>query len=149
MNAEFLRSIYEDIYGPLDTTKDKIKNLDRLARRLSRLIGHKPFWTGRYLNGILLGHKGFGVTRELATAMQSLADRLDDTNPLQARLTEVHAVYSLNGNVQAGDIILGSRKSCEGCSTWFVPRVPWQIYCCPECPKRPPKRKAKAAAIGE
>lgn len=140
MNAQFLRSIYEDVYGPLDATPGKLKNLDDLAGKLSRIVEHTPPWSARYLNAILCGHKGFSVTKELGTAMQALVDQRDGAHPLRARLIEV-SVFSVNGHVQHSSIILGQSKRCKGCQILIVPRVPWQQYCGKECPGRPLKRR--------
>lgn len=145
MNVDFLRSVYEDRYGPLDTTPGKLKNLEELAGTLSRIVEHEPAWTARYLNAILCGHKGFSVTRELGIAIQVMVDKLDDVHPLQARLVQITA-YSVNGSVQPGSIITGHSMRCV-CGTLFVPHHNLQKYCCKECPGRPLKRKAKAAAI--
>ena len=142
MNADFLKTIYEDIYGPLDTTPDKLKNLDELAGKLSRIAEHEPVWTARYLNAILRGHKGFSITKELGQAMEILAARRDGVHPLQVRLVEV-SVFSVNGHVKPSSIILGESKHCDGCQVLFVPVVPWQIYCNKECPGRPPKHRRK------
>lgn len=144
MNAEYLKSIYEEVYGPLDAP-GKLKNLDDLAGKLSRIVEHKPPWSARYLNALLCGHKGFSITKELGSAIQALADQRDGTHPLHARIVEI-TVYSVNGYVQPSSIILGASKRCKGCQILIVPRVPWQQYCGKDCPGR--KRNGKAHGEG-
>lgn len=144
MNADSLKQIYVETYGPLDK-EGKKRNLIELAETLSRVVGHEPPWTWRALNGIICKHKGFSVTKELGVAIQVVADRLDDVHPLQARLIQITA-FSINGSVQPGSIITGHSERCI-CGTLFVPHHNLQRYCCKECPQRPPKRKAKAARI--
>jgi hypothetical protein len=75
-DARLLRAIYEKLYGPF-TKKGKLERLAELAATLSREAGKEPPWTARYLNSILLGHKGFSVGGRLAQAMQALASRLE------------------------------------------------------------------------
>ncbi len=132
-----LLKIYQAVYGDL-TAPGRLVSLDELARELSKLIGKYPAWTGRYLNSIILGHKGFSVTDEMRRAIEIYATRLDEAHPLQALLVEITA-YSINGRVRPGSVITGESKRC-GCGTLFVPHHPRQRYCCPECPARP-KRK--------
>lgn len=147
--SQLLKSVYEDIYGPLDVPKrpgskpEKMNNLRELATTLSKIANREKPWTHRYLNSLLNGDSGFRVTSELDTALRVLTAKLDSSNPLEARLVEI-TVFSVNGHVQPTSIILGQSKRCKGCHALIVPKVPWQLYCGKECPGRPPKRKAKA-----
>lgn len=143
MNADTLRTIYEEIYGSLDAP-GKMKNLRELAATLSQVAHREKPWTYRYLNSLLNGDSGFRVTPELNTALKVLGSKLDNANPLQARLVQITA-FSINGNVEPGSIITGKSTRCPGCLALFVPHSNLQIYCGPECPGRPQRRKAKAA----
>jgi hypothetical protein len=144
-NVDQLKSIYQAVYGDL-TTPGRLASLDELAVALSKIAHKQPAWSGRYLNSIILGHKGFSVTAELAQAIQVYAARLDEAHPLQALLVEISA-YSINGNVKPGSIITGISTRCS-CGVLFVPHHNFQIYCCPDCPARP-RRKRPAKFRGE
>lgn len=141
MNADSLKQIYEETYGPLGESGKK-KNLTELAETLSKIAGREPAWTWRMLNGIILGHKGFSVTKELGIAMEVFVAKSDGTHPLRPHLIEITA-YSINGSVQPGSIITGKSTRCPGCLTWFVPYSNLQKYCSQVCPGRP-KRKVRA-----
>lgn len=136
---DLLKSIYTAVYGDLSAT-GRLASLDELARDLSKSIGKEPAWSGRYLNSVILGHKGFTVTEEMRKAIEIYAARLDEAHPLQALLVEITA-YSINGRVRPGSVITGESKRC-GCGVWFVPHSNLQKYCCAECPQRP-RRKSK------
>lgn len=129
--SDLLKSIYIELYGPLESP-GKMKNLEELATTLSTLAGRERPWTARYLVSLLNGNTGFKVTHDLEVALYALAGRLDNQPPLQALIVEIRA-YSINGNVQAGSVILGVSRRCHRCQTLFVGRVPWQKYCAPEC----------------
>lgn len=144
--ADLLKSLYEEIYGPLDSP-GKIGNLTELGKLLAEQVGRKSAWTSHHLNAVMMGYKGFAMTGELQTAIEALGMKRDGANPLQARLVKVNDIYSINGNLQPGDIVTGKRTRCPGCLTWFVPYSNLQIYCSKVCPGRPPKRKAKKARI--
>lgn len=146
MNADSLRQIYEETYGPLSESGKK-KNLTELAETLSKIAGHEPPWTWRTLNGIICGHKGFSVTKELSTAMEVFVAKSDGTHPLLPRLIKITA-YSINGAVEPGSIITGKSIRCPGCLVWFVPYSNLQIYCSQVCPGRPPKRRREVRAKG-
>lgn len=150
--SNLLHDLYLELYGPLDGP-GRLKNLAEMAETLSRLVGKTPAWTARYLNGILKGHKGFAISVDLEKALHALAGRIEGQHPLQALVKPVN-VFSINGHVKAGSIILGETKPCHGCHTPIVPRVPWQKYCCPECrvknrPKSIPCTASALAKSGE
>jgi hypothetical protein len=138
--VDLLKSIYQAVYGDL-SGPGRLSSLEELARALSKIAGKEPPWTARYLNSIILGHKGFSVTAELSQAIQVYAARLDEAHPLQALLVEITA-YSINGRVRPGSIITGESKRCD-CGVLFVPHHPRQKYCCAECPQRPRPRPVK------
>jgi hypothetical protein len=135
-----LKSIYQHVYGDL-SAPGRLASLEELAGALSKIVHKEPPWTARYLNSIILGHKGFTVTAELRQAIEVYAARLDDAHPLQALLVEITA-FSINGSVQPGSIITGHSKRCD-CGLLFVPHHPRQKYCCLECPQKPGRKVAK------
>lgn len=141
MNTDILRTIYLEIYGPLDRP-GKMKNLRELATTLSEISKREKPWTHRYLNSLLNGDSGFRVTPELDTALRVLTAKLDSSNPLESRLVEI-TVFSVNGHVQPTSIILGQSKRCKGCHALIVPKVPWQQYCGKECPGKPKRKRER------
>lgn len=142
-----LRQIYEEIYGPIGDTPDghKRQNLLELSQRMARLSRRPETWSYRALNGAMNEQRGFSVTHEMEVALQMIAAQLDQVNPLQALLVEITA-YSINGAVRPGSIITGKSVRCV-CGVLFVPHHNLQVYCGPECPGRPTKRKAKSSSI--
>lgn len=137
--VDLLKSIYTAVYGDL-SAPGRLASLEELAQALSKIAGKEPPWSARYLNSVILGHKGFSVTAELSQAIQVYAARLDEAHPLQALLVEITA-YSINGRVRPGSVITGESKRCA-CGVLFVPHHPRQKYCYAECPRKP-GRKAK------
>lgn len=142
---DLLKSLYEEMYGEL-TPKGKMGNLTELGKLLADMVGRRPAWTSHHLNAVLMNYKGFAMTGELQTAIEALGMKRDGANPLQAQLVKVDGIWSINGNLQPGDIVTGKRSRCPGCLAWFVPYSNLQKYCSQVCPGRP-KRKAKAGAI--
>lgn len=146
--ANLLESLYEEMYGPLDSP-GKIKNLAKLSKALARAVNRKTPWTSHHLNAVLMGYKGFVITHDLEVAINALFAIRDAVNPLQVQKVEVHG-FSINGKVQSGSIFLGESKHCKGCGILIVPRVPWQEYCDKKCPsKYKAKLKIKCAVCGE
>lgn len=139
-NVDLLKSAYQAVYGDL-AAPGRLASLEELAQALSRIVGKDPPWTARYLNSIILGHKGFTVTTELSRAIQAYAGRLDEAHPLQALLVEITA-YSIDGAVQSGAIITGRSTHCD-CGVLYVPHHPRQKYCNSACPARPRRRKRR------
>jgi len=133
MDTELLTTIYQAVYGDLDAP-GRLASLDELAASLSRIAGKSPAWSGRYLNSVILGHKGFRITNEMGMALQSYASRLDGMHPLQALLVEI-TCYSVGERVKPNSIITGESKRCA-CTVLFVPHHPRQKYCSKECPAR-------------
>ena len=123
-----LLDIYVEIFKSDAIT---LKNLNDLAERLSKVAGHEPPWTGRYLNSILKGHKGFKMTKELDEAVVQLGMVLDGQSIIQAKLRPIQA-YSINGNTPDGVIILGDSKRCDlgSCQVLFVKKSGNQRFCC-------------------
>lgn len=132
-NTDLLKSIYQAVYGDL-SAPGRLESLSELAAALSRIAGKEPPWTARYLNSVILGHKGFSVTAEMRQAIEVYAARLDDAHPLQALLVEITA-YSVGDRVAPGSIITGQSVRCD-CGLLFVPHHPRQKYCSRQCPAR-------------
>lgn len=142
MNADSLRQIYEETYGPLGESGKK-KNLTELAETLSKIAGREPAWTWRMLNGIILGHKGFSVTKELERAIHILSARLDGQPEVQARAREI-TVLTTNG-IDPGSIVFGHTTRCY-CQLPVVFNHPGRKYCFEECRLR--ARQERKAARG-
>jgi len=126
-----LKDLYTEIYGPIDGP-GRLKNLDELGSRLAALVSKEKPFAARYLNGVLLGHKGMAPSAELQQAMAIMAGQMDGQHPLQAVASPV-GVLGINGNIRPGSVVLGKSVLCPGCNLWFVPRVPWQKYCTTDC----------------
>lgn len=142
-----LKTLFFDIYGTVDS-KGKMARLTELGQLLAKEVGRAEPWTSHHLNAVMMGYKNFRMAPDLEMAINVLAGKRDEgTHPLQAFLVRVDEVYSLNGNLQSGDIVTGHRQRCKGCLTWFVPHHNLQRYCCKECPQRPRKAKAKSERI--
>lgn len=128
--SNLLTSLYTEIYGPIDAP-GKLKNLTELAATLSTLAAREKPWSGRYLNGVIMGHSGINSSAELNQAIEILAGQLDGQAPLQARARPMQLLV-VNG-ITPGSVVLGHSVRCPGCQTPIVPRVPWQKYCTREC----------------
>lgn len=134
-----LIELYTELYGPLDAdARRRNKNLDELAARLSAIAHRAKPWTRRYLLSIINGYDGFTITPDLADAINRAGAVADGAHPLSAELTQI-TVFSINGNVKPGAIILGKSKQCEDCRVLFVGTVPWQKRC-PDCGQKRRKR---------
>jgi hypothetical protein len=132
-----LHQIYTELYGPLDAPGRK-KHLEELAATLSKIAnrGVRP-WGWHYLNNILSGREGFNASVELTAALQVLAGRIDGRPDLQTRARPMELLV-INGQVEAGSVVLGSSKRCVICLTPIIPIVPWQKRC-PDCRQKRPK----------
>lgn len=144
--ANLLKLLYEEIYGPMKS-KGKMNHLNELGKLLADGVGREAAWTAHHLNAVIMNYKGFAITPELETAIQVQAAKRDGANPLQAHLVEITA-YSINGSVKPGSIITGTSTRCPGCLVLFVPHHNLQVYCGPECPGRPNRRRERKAAKG-
>jgi len=128
--SDLLTHLYTDIFGPTDAP-GKMKNLAELAATLSKLAKRDKPWSGRYLNGVIMGHAGITASAELNQAMAMLAGQIDGQAPLQAQARPMELLVV--NDIIPGAIVLGSSVRCPGCQSPIVPRVPWQKYCTPEC----------------
>lgn len=103
-----------------------------MADRLSGLVGKKPVWTWRYVQGVEKGT--IGASQVFGEAVRRMGEELDGR---RAELTGYGPVRVLAraGEVAEGAVVLGSSKVCagSGCQVVFVPRVPWQKYCSGQC----------------
>jgi hypothetical protein len=102
---------------------------DHLAEQLSALAGHRPPWTGRYIQSVAAGT--LAPSAAFALAIDAYGASLDDT-PLLVAYTVPVTVYARPGQIPPGSLVLADARPCAwpGCNVVFVKRVPWQKYCC-------------------
>lgn len=103
-----------------------------IAKRLSVIAQKQPPWGWRYIQGVEKGT--IAPSQKLTRAVFTLGATLDGVPALVAD-TEPVQVYARPGAVRPGSIILGESKTCArpGCPVSFIPKVPWQKYCCSDC----------------
>ena len=101
---------------------------EHLAEQLSKIAGHTPPWTGRYVQSVAAGT--LAPSAAFALAVDSYGASLDDV-PTLVSYTVTVQILARPGAVVPGSIVLSESCPCEwpGCHTIFVPRVPWQRYC--------------------
>jgi hypothetical protein len=134
MARESLKAIIEHYGYQVDDIP--VKELDAIAQRLVEALGKDKHWGYRYLRNVINGK--LKASEDLAGAIMRLDALIDGTPAQLVRSTPVQVLA--NGKVKAGAIILADSKPCAwlGCTTEFVPRVPWQKY----CPEHSKRRKA-------
>jgi hypothetical protein len=101
---------------------------EHLAEQLSKIAGHTPPWTGRYVQSVAAGT--LAPSAAFALAVDSYGASLDDV-PTLVSYTVTVQVLARPGAVVPGSIVLSESRPCAhpGCPTIFVPRVPWQKIC--------------------
>lgn len=101
---------------------------DHLAAQLSDIAGHRPPWTGRYVQSVVAGT--LAPSAAFALAVDAFGASLDDVPTLVSYTVQVQ-VFARPGALLPGSIVLSQSCACAwpGCRTIFVPRVPWQKYC--------------------
>ena len=129
---QLLQIIYIERFGD---KANELPNLEILGQELASLVGRDEAWGKRYLYSIL-NYDNFAVSKKLYSALQTFAAiYFDGANPSIGKLHKV-IVYSKNGNVLAGSIILGDSKRCPACHALFVGVVHNQRYCSRDCKKK-------------
>lgn len=144
---DLLKSIYFDLYGPLDVPKRpgakpvKMANLRELADKLSKIANREKPWTHRYLSSLLSGDKGFSISPELERAIHILENRLDGQPEIQARSRQI-TVFTVNG-IEPDSVVFGHTTYCY-CHLPVVFNHPSRKYCFEECRERARQERRKA-----
>lgn len=121
---QMLVSLMTELYqNPTDS------DFQQFAEMVSKTVGKEPAWGYKYMKGCYHGYKNISVSRQLARALQILANRLDGQSIIQARAREITCL-TINGVVE-GSVILGHTKYCKWCHIPFV-GTPKRLYCCDE-----------------
>jgi len=102
-----------------------------IADRLSALAGRKTPWTQRYIVSVKNGR--VDPSQSMIWAIKALGYMIDDGHFLIAQSRPVDVLAY--GEVTPGAVVLPDSRACAyvACNVVFVPRVPWQRYCCPDC----------------
>lgn len=113
-----------------------------LAEQLSAIAGISKPWTGRYVQSVAAGTLAPSST--FALAVDAYGASMDGMPTLVAYTVTVQ-VFARPGAVIPGSIVLSESKPCKwpGCTTVFVPRVPWQIYCNADLHRQAERSKRK------
>lgn len=111
-----------------------VETLTAIAGELSSLVGKMPAWGWRYLHGVI--NEKERASAKLTQAIFTWGAVLDGTPAILANTQDV-LVRAKAGQLHPGSVVLGSSQRCPGCQVAFVPTVPWQRYCRPQCRRRP------------
>ena len=126
-----IQSIYKDLYKDLELSEERC---EALANLLSKTVNKDPSWTSLYIRQLL--KKKLPMSGPIKEACQRAGYLLDGSPPLKAEDLKQVSVYSLNGNVQEGSIILGKSVICPVCLVSFVKVVHNQKRCSKECTRQ-------------
>lgn len=145
-----IRGMLAGVLGEFEELRGKVGVVDFytvMAERLSGLVGKRPVWTWRYVQGVEKGT--IGASQAFGEAVRRLGEELDGR---KAELTGYGPVRVLAraGEVAEGAVVLGSSKVCagSGCQVVFVPRVPWQRFCSAECRPSLPRTTRNTRNMG-
>ncbi len=107
---------------------------EQVATRLSAVVDKQPSWGWRYVRSVEAGT--VKPSRKFTRAVLGLGATLDGVPAPVADARPVQ-VYARPGTIRPGSLILSASTTCArpACTLSFVPRVPWQKYCCPNCRK--------------
>jgi len=102
-----------------------------IADKLSALAEKDPPWSHRYIVSVKTGK--VNPSQAMIWAIKALGYMLDDGHPFIAKAIPTNVMAY--GNVKPGALILGDSRSCAypACAAHFVPKVPWQRFCSPDC----------------
>ena len=117
------------------------KFFTHLAEQLSRLAGHRPAWSWRYVQSVTAGT--LGPSKAFTLAVEAYGATMDDAPAMMAYTVQVTVLARPGTIPENGTLVLGEAKPCAfpGCRVIFVPRVPWQKYCSLELHLRAQKEK--------
>ena len=110
---------HDELRGTLGT----VKFYAHLAEQLSRLAGHKPAWSWRYVQGV---HRGtIGPSEAFQRATAAYGATLDDAPAATTYTVQVTVLARPGAIPENGTLVLGEAKPCAwpGCRVIFVPRV--------------------------
>jgi hypothetical protein len=121
-----------EYFGGIPGDGAKVEFWDKLAAKLSRVVGQSPAWSWRYPQSVYLGTTR--PSKKFTSAVFALGAALDEVPTVLAYTVQVR-VYAKPGQVVDNSLVLGSSKSCArpGCRVMMVPNVPWRQYCSDEC----------------
>jgi len=113
-----------------------MKTYRSVGRRLGELIQRKNPFTPAYFINVLAGRMDIG--KPLYLALRTYWMHRNGVHPPFAGACEPVNAKALMGQVEEGAYILTSSIRCANpnCQTPFVPKVPWQRYCCTECRRK-------------
>jgi hypothetical protein len=116
---------------------------EHLAEQLSKIAGHTPPWTGRYVQSVAAGT--LAPSAAFGLAIEAYGAGMDDT-PIMVAYTVTVQVLARPGAVIPGSIVLSESRPCAypGCPTVFVPRVPWQKICNAELHRQAERAQRRA-----
>lgn len=127
-----LRDIFAHYGYDRDIWGDAAKN--EIAVLLSQVARKDPPWGGLYVHNFMTG--GVQAGRVFKAAIVGLAAMIDGMplHLVQGKPVQITAL----GNVRPGSLVYSDSQKCKrlACPVHFIPRVPWQRYCSPECRKR-------------
>lgn len=141
--VKILESLYEEMYGPLDT-EGKMKHLAELGQLLAKVVRRESAWTSHHLNALIMGYKNFRVTPDLIRAIDILLARLDGQSEAQARARAI-TVFTVNG-IEPESIVFGHTTRCY-CNLPVVFNHPNRKYCFEECRQRARQERRGKARI--
>jgi hypothetical protein len=132
-----LRALINDLGYPVEEFADghlrvATATLDLIAAELSEMVGKSPAWGWRYLQGVLNAKEN--ASPRLTQAIYAWGAILDG-RPAILTNTEEATVFAQPGRLHPGAVVLAASKRCANpkCRVAFVPVVPWQHYCQPDC----------------
>lgn len=125
-----------------EPTLISVDALQVIADKLSAIAGKEPGWSWRYLRNVL--NSKLRASEKLIGAILALGATIDGVPDIVASATPVQVLAV--GNVAPGAVILADSKPCNrpSCPVLFVPRVPSQRYCSPDCKKKMRQLRRKA-----
>ena len=132
--SQALKTLLEALRPILDG-QGRVAFYEQVAVQLSAIVDKQPPWGWRYVRSVEAGT--VKPSRKFCRAVYGLGATLDGLHPMVVDTQPVQ-VYAQPGTIRPGSLILAESKICAspGCTLSFVPRVPWQKYCCPDCRKK-------------
>lgn len=111
-----------------------VETLALVAGELSALVSKEPAWGRSYLSNVL--NRRQPASALFVQAIVTWGAVIDGTPAILANTQDV-LVRAKAGQLHPGSVVLANSQRCPGCQVAFVPTVPWQRYCRPQCRRRP------------